>query len=100
MRFESTVRVCGMKQSKGEMDNGQKYDSTKVYVEIGLDESKGTARGSASVEYSLGTSEEYLKFSNIPIPFTGLAQFEIVTSGKVQKTQMIGLVPVQDKKAA
>ena len=43
MKFTSTIKVMGMKYSKGTMDNGQSFDSTKVFVETELDASKDTA---------------------------------------------------------
>jgi hypothetical protein len=39
------AKILGMKASKGVMDNGQAFDSTKIYVETRLDESKGSVIG-------------------------------------------------------
>lgn len=94
MRFTSNVKVLGMKASKGTMDNGQAFDSTKVYTETPLDESKGTAKGFAVGEFTLGASDEFEKFKHLPFPFDATAEIEIVTNGKTQRTVMHSLTPV------
>lgn len=99
MKFTSDVKVVGMKGSKGEFE-GTRYDSTKVYVETSLDESKGTAKGVSTVEYSFGTAEEFEKFKHLPFPFMAAADMEIVTTGKAQKTVMLGLKPKSQVKQA
>lgn len=93
MKFVSHVKVLGMKASKGQMDNGTGFDSTKVYTETQLDDSKGTAKGFAVAEFTLGTSAEFEKYKHLPFPFEGEAEFEIVTNGKTQKTLMHALKP-------
>jgi len=95
MKFESQVKVLGMKASKGSMDNGMAFDSTKVYTETPLDESKGNAKGFAVGEFTLGTSVEFDKYKHLPFPFDAIAEIEIVTNGKTQKTVMHSLKPVQ-----
>lgn len=100
MKFTSQVKVLGMKASKGTLENGNPYDSTKVYVETGLDDSKGNAKGFSAVEYGLGTSDEYNKYKHLPFPFMAEVTLEIVTTGKVQKTQLSELKPVELPKQA
>ncbi len=95
MKFESNVMVLGMKASKGTMDNGQAFDSTKVYTQTPLDESKGTAKGFAVGEFTLGVADEFQKYKHLPFPFDAVAEFEIVTNGKTQKTVMNSLKPLQ-----
>lgn len=94
MKFTQRIHVVGMKSSKGTLENGSAYDSTKVYALVDLDASKGTAKGMASSEFNLGASEEFLKFKHLPFPFEADADMEIVTNGKTQKTVMHALVPV------
>jgi hypothetical protein len=94
MRFKSEVKVLGMKSSKGAMDNGMTFDSTKVYTETPLDESKGNAKGYAVGEFTLGTSTEFDKYKHLSFPFDATADLEIVTNGKTQKTVMHSLTPV------
>ena len=93
MQFESKVNVLGMKANKGTLDSGQAYESTKVYIETPLDESRGNARGYAVAEYTLGKAEEFEKYKILPFPFEGIANFEIVTTGKVQRTVIVDLRP-------
>jgi hypothetical protein len=93
MRFKSDVKVLGMKSSKGQMENGTPFDSTKVYTETALDDSKGTAKGFAIAEFTLGTSVEFDKYKHLPFPFEASADLEIVTNGKTQKTVMHSLTP-------
>lgn len=97
MKFTSTIKVTGMKFSKGMMDNGQAFDSTKVFVETELDTSKDTAMGTACAEYGLGKAEEYQKYKHLAdsFPFMAIAEMEIVTNGKTQKTVVHSLRPVE-----
>jgi hypothetical protein len=101
MKFTSTIKVTGMKFSKGKMDNGTEFDSTKVYVETELDSSKESAMGTACAEYGLGKAEEYQKYKHLAdaLPFMALAEMEIVTNGKTQKTIIHSLRPVEGAKA-
>lgn len=98
MRFTTKVQVLGMKASKGQMDNGQTYDSTKAYIVTPLDTSKGNAFGMAAGEYTIGTSVELEKYRQIPMPFYADAEMEIVSGGKTQKTLVHKLVPVANQK--
>lgn len=88
------VKVTGMKASKGNLENGTAYDSTKVYVETRLDESKGTQKGFAGAEYNFGTSVEYEKLKHLPFPLMAEVDFDQVTNGKTVKTVIVSLVPV------
>lgn len=101
MKFTSTIKVTGMKFSKGKMDNGTEFDSTKVYVETELDSSKETAMGTACAEYGLGKADEYQKYKHLAgsLPFMAQAEMEIVTNGKTQKTIIHSLKPVDGVKA-
>lgn len=92
------MTVVGMKFSKGTMDNGQAYDSTKVYALSDMDGSKGNALGQAAVEFNLGTSEEFGKYKHLPFPFVATADMEIVTNGSSSKTVIRGLKPVERAK--
>lgn len=99
MRFSQLVTVMGLKSSKGEYE-GTRYDSTKVYAQIPLDDSKGTAKGFACQEYTMGDSTEYNKYSHLEFPFSAEADMEIVSSGKAQKIVMHSLRPVARGAAA
>lgn len=100
MRFTTQIKVLGMKASKGTMENGTAFDSTKVYVETELDASRGNAKGFAGVEYNFGLAEEFNKFKHLNFPFMAEATVEIVTTGKAQKTQLVDLRPAEMAKKA
>jgi len=93
MRFNQIIQVVGMKASKGQLENGTGYDSTKVYALIGLDDSKGTAKGMSATEFNLGTSAEYESFKHLSFPFTAEVEMEMVSNGKTMKTVMHKLTP-------
>lgn len=93
MRFQQRMTVCGMKASKGQLDDGTKYDSTKLYALGDLDGSRGNAYGQAGVEYAFGTSDEIERFKSVAFPFAAVVDFELVTNGKTQKTIVVGVTP-------
>lgn len=98
MKFVSQVKVTGMKPSKGILENGTTYNSTKVYVETALDDTKG--KGFASAEYNFGEASEYDKYKHLTFPFVADVEMEITSSGKAQKTVVRGVKPVANAKAA
>lgn len=93
MRFQQTIQVVGMKASKGTLENGNAYDSTKVYALVDLDASKGNAKGMSTSEFNLGTADEFDKFKHLPFPFAAEVEMEMVTNGKTMKTVMHSLTP-------
>lgn len=95
MRFQTQLKILGMKASKGTMDNGTAYDSTKIYVETSLDDSKGTAKGFSAAEYNLGKANEFEKYKHLPFPFLASADVEMVVSGKGQKMIVHSLIPAE-----
>ncbi|NMG45550.1 hypothetical protein GPA22_17690 [Aromatoleum toluvorans] len=97
MKFNNRVKVTGMKAVDVEME-GQRYDSTKVFLEIPLDDSKGTAKGFATAEYSFGKHDEFDKYKHLPFPFEAEAEMEMVTSGKVSKVVLHAIKPVAQVK--
>lgn len=98
MKFQSEMTIVGMKANKGTLDNGQAYDSTKVFALTDLDLSKGNAVGQATAEYNIGTSDELAKFKHLPFPFRAVAECEVVTNGKTQKTVVHAIKPIADQK--
>ena len=100
MKFTTTGTVRGIKRSKGVLENGQAYDSTKIYVDTDLDDSRGNGKGQATAEYTFGTSEEYAKLEHNSFPLECELTLEIVTTGRVQRTTVVALKPVSFKKAA
>lgn len=95
MRIQTQFKVLGMKASKGTMDNGNPYDSTKIYVETSLDDSKGTAKGFSAAEYTLGKAAEFEKYKHLPFPFMANVDVEMVVSGKGQKMIVHSLIPTE-----
>ena len=94
MKMQTTVTVVGMKSSKGTMDNGQAFDSTKAYVLTDLDSRKGNAKGQGAAEVNLGDSTEFEKFKHLPFPFKAEADVEIVISGSSTRMLFSNLKPV------
>ena len=101
MKFTTRVTVTGIKASKGTLENGNAFDSTKVYVDTDLDDSKGLGKGTATVEYAYGTSDRFHELKHNTFPLECEIELEIVTNGKTQKTVINSLKPVaMAKKAA
>lgn len=94
MKFQARITVYGMKSSKGTMDTGQAYDSTKLYTLVDMDDRKGRAKGKATAEYNIGDAAEFDKFKHLPFPFEADAEFEIVTTGSQQRTIVSSIKPV------
>lgn len=92
--------VTGMKSSKGVLENGQSYDSSKVYVQTRLDDSKGTAKGFATVEYNFGDSTMFDKYKHLPFPFEANVETEMVTSGRAMKTIITAIQPLKPETKA
>jgi hypothetical protein len=89
MQFQTQMKIVGAKCSKGVLDNGQAYDSTTLYVEVPLDASKGNACGICTSEFRWGISDNFKLIEAQKLPLTVNATLEIVTSGKLQKTQLV-----------
>ncbi len=94
MKFKAQVVVTGMKRAKGDFE-GTAYDSTTAYVEVDMDESQKNARGKATQDYKIGTSEVYENYVNVQFPFRAEAEFEITTNGKTQRQRIVSLVPIK-----
>ncbi len=100
MRFQANIRIMGAKRSKGSMDNGQAYDSTKLFVEMDLDDSKGDAKGKSAQDYAWGTSENYGKIGHLAFPFDAVGTFDQITTGKMMKTVLVDIKPTAAVKPA
>lgn len=99
MKFNGELVVVGMKASKGDYE-GVAFDSTKAFCLQDMDTSKGTMIGQATVEYTIGDSTEFEKFKHLPFPFKASAEFELVTTGKAQKTVVRALKPIPEQRVA
>jgi hypothetical protein len=97
MKFTSEMIITGMKGSKGTLDDGTVFDSTKVYTLVDMDASKGNAAGQAGAEYPFGTAAEFEKFKHLPFPFKAQVDVELQTNGKTSKTVITGVRPIDNK---
>lgn len=102
MAYKEKFLVAGVKMFNDTVD-GKRYDNTKVFVTMDLDDSKGTAFGYATEALEFGSSQNFsairdmLKAAGGPV----LCEIELkqTTNGKGgMKTIIQSLVPV--KKAA
>jgi len=93
MQMRTQATVTGAKFFKGDVD-GSSYDSTTIYVQIPMDESRGTAKGFGSAEYRWGDSANFERIKHLKFPLEAELVIEMVTSGKTQKTVVVGLNPV------
>lgn len=93
MKFTTKATVTGAKMFKDSID-GQSFDQTTLFVQVGMDESKGTAKGFATQSFQWGTSDEYHKIKHLPFPFDAEIEMELVTTGKQQKQRIVGLKPL------
>lgn len=89
------VTITGMKASKGVLENGTSYDSTKVYVQTRLDESKGNAKGFATAEYNFGDAATYDKYRHLSFPLIAEVEYDTVTSGRMAKTIIVSCQPIK-----
>lgn len=81
MRMKQQFTLSGAKPSKGDF-NGTPYDSTKIYLDLPISDGNGTC----TIEYSWGTSDNYQKLANLDLPTDVIVDFELMTTGKGQKT--------------
>jgi hypothetical protein len=85
--------VLGIKSFKGDID-GKEFDSASIFVITPLDDSRGTAKGFATVEYKAGKSEIFDAVKHLPFPHEAELTIENVTSGKTVKTIVRDYKPV------
>ena len=100
MKIKTQLKILGMKASKGQLESGQSYDSTKVYVLTDLDESKGNAKGCSTQEYNYGESVNFESFKSLAFPFDADAEIEMVSNGRTTKAVIVSLKPVSHAKQA
>ncbi len=99
MQATMTAVVTGVKRSKGEME-GRAYDSTKIYVQMPMDQTQGNAVGMAGAEFNWGTSENFAKVAGIAFPFQAELTIETVTNGKTMKQVVVDVQPIKTGKQA
>lgn len=105
MQMQSVTTVRAMYPSKGVLDNGRPYDSTKVHIDTTLkDEKEGF--GIPSPQYNWGTSQKYYDFiSKYPQifkenkEFEATIIFEVQTTGKSGNFVVVDIIPTNAKKS-
>lgn len=99
MQFQTQGKVTGATQFNDTVE-GVTYDFTKLHIETSLDDSKGNAKGSATVAYEFGKSDEFKKMEHLSFPFMADLTMELVTTGKVQKQRVVAMKPLAMVKAS
>ncbi len=97
MQFKTQSIVKAMKPSKGTLENGRPYDSTKVYIETEFS-SDAEGFGSPSIEYNWGLSDNYHDFvqkHRINDSFNAEVTWENQTTGKTSKLVVLDVKPLQ-----
>lgn len=86
MQFTQQVQVLGLKRSKGVIaDSGQSYDSTKAYLVLPVDNSKGDALGASAEAFNIGLSDQFDAWKGTRFPCVTQCEFEMVTTGNATK---------------
>lgn len=80
--------ILGVKRSKGTLDNGRSYDSTKLYVQTPMKESDDQMGYSVS-ELTWGDSTNFDKFKDCKFPLQAGINYELVTNGKTNGNDLI-----------
>lgn len=84
--FTQQVQVLGLKRSKGVIsDSGQAYDSTKAYIVLPVDNSKGDALGASAEAFVIGLSDQFDAWKNTRFPCSTTCDFDMVTTGNSVK---------------
>ncbi len=89
--------ILGAKRSQGVLENGNRYDSTKIYVQTPM-KNTGDQVGFATVEYNWGDSNNFYKLRDLPFPLKATVELELVTNGKTSQMIVVDVKPVLDKK--
>jgi hypothetical protein len=92
--MQADVTVTGIKRFKGEIE-GKAFDSFKAFIQEKLDDSKGNAKGFGTVEYSLGTSDQFDMWKHLDFPVKAQATYDIVAHGGSAKIVITNLVPTK-----
>lgn len=88
--------ILGAKRSKGQMDNGTKYDSTKLYVQVQMEPKDGQV-GFSCDDYNWGDSSNFEKIKDLKFPFVADVDIQLTTNGKTTKMAIFDLKPVPTK---
>ena len=107
MRFNSQAILTGIKSSKGQIDNGAKFDSTTFFLAIDLGTSSfGESIGQVSRPFKCGDSTEIEKWKAYKAswPVGGVAVdcvFEMAAGSQdSSKMVLVSIAPTPRQKAA
>lgn len=95
MKFQQQVQLLGLKRSRGTLDNGTAFDSTKAFLVLPMDSSKGDAVGASCDAFNIGTSLEFDKWKGVKLPCVCMADMEVVTNGTTTKIVVRELHPAK-----
>lgn len=97
MSFVQKTQVVGVKRSKGVLDNGTEFDSTKAFIILPMDTRKGDALGASAEGFNIGTSVEFERWKGVKFPCITDGTFEVVTTGSAVKLILVELLPPVSK---
>lgn len=94
-QFTQRVHVEGGIQKDWTSEDGKRFQSTRLYISTSLDSSQGNQFGKASAEYVWGDASNYDRIPHPKGGFEADVTFENVFNGKVLKTIVLDVKPVQ-----
>lgn len=92
--MKQTAILFGAKRSKGVLDNGNAFDSTKVYIQVPMNDSDDTA-GFGVTEYTWGDSTNFYKIKDLQYPVQVELSLDLVTNGKTSKLVVTDVKPLK-----
>lgn len=97
MEMQTIGTLTGVQRSVGDsvIEGKQvKWDYTKFHLISELPTKGNNSRGQATQEYRFGSSSEFEKWMNIPLPATVEVTFTLSTNGKSgQSTELTAIKP-------
>lgn len=85
--------MFGAKSSKGVLDNGDAYDSTKVYLQTNFKDGDNFA-GYAVVEYKYGKSDNFENIKDLKLPALVNVDFDTETTGTRSTIIITDITPI------
>lgn len=95
--MNQTAILLGAKLSKGVLENGTAYDSTKIYVQTQMQQTPD-AVGFAVSEFNWGTSDNFAKIKDLSFPVEVSLSIDFVTNGKTSKMIVTDVQPIKTTK--
>lgn len=94
-QFTQRVRVSGAIRKDWTNEQGQRFQSTRIFISTSLDTSKGDQFGQAAAEYVWGDAANFDKLPKVKEGFDADVTFENVFNGKIQKMIIVDVKPVK-----